>query len=257
MNVEAGAVVRLGDSGIVLYGDRYRGAGTRGNYYFRDFDWSDMPDIRADDTPRPMGDGNFPGRSYLDAIDHRMVGFLVAPSHEFLVWSMNRLKSERGRTTRVYVDEPGGTTWADAELRLVRFEPYGFAPEAALEIGFHLPDPRKYGKPKRVFASGEKASHGGNHDSIPEITVTGNMPSGYTIVGPAGKQYIVSQPLLSGSTHRIDFSTGLLYLNGALQSGAVTRAETWTVPPNQSVVMTLVPVSGSGALAIHVPRTSI
>lgn len=258
MNVEAGAVVRLGDSGIVLYGDRYRGPGTRGNYYFRDFDWTDMPGVRADDTPRPMGDGNFPAQSYLEAVDRTMVGFLVAPTHRHLVNASDRLKALRGQTLRVSVDEPGRTSWADAEIRGVQVDPLGFAPEAELRLVFHMPDPRKYGPSKKVFASGEMLSHWGNHASIPDVTVTGNMPSGYAIVGAGGKQYVVSQGLAPGQTHRIDFSTGWLYLNGVLQAGAVTRAETWTIPAGMAVgSMTLVPVSGSGALAIRVPYTAI
>lgn len=254
MNVEAGAVVRLGTTGIVLYGDRYRGPG---HYYFRDFNWADMPSIRTDDTPRPMADGDFLSASYLEAVDKEMTGFVVARSHGYLTQALNRLKAQRGRTLRVLVDEPSITSWADAEIRVIETELHGFAPEAQLRLGFHMADPRKYGASEKVFASGDALRHSGNYESTPDVTVTGNMPLGYAIVGPAGKQYIVSQALPAGSTHRIDFKTGWLYLNGVLQAGAVTRAETWTVPPGRSITMTLNPVSGSGELAIHVPYTAI
>lgn len=257
MNVEAGAIVRLGTTGIVLYGDRYRGPGRRGEFYFRDFGWNDMAGVRADDTPRPMSDGDFPSRSYLEAVDRTMSGFLVAPAHDYLVTAMNKLKAQRGRTLRVTVNEPGLRTWADAEIRTVAFDPLGFAPESEFQLGFHMPDPRRYGASDKVFASGEPLYHRGNYASVPEATVTGTMPSGYAIVGPDGKQYVVSQPLAAGQTHRIDFSTGWLYLNGVLQAGAVTRAETWTVPPGRTVTMTLVPVSGTGVLAVKLPYTAI
>lgn len=256
MNVEAGAVATLGATGLTLYGDRYRGPGVTGTFYFRNFTWSNLPGTRADDEPRPMGDGNFPAPSYLESITHRMGGFLVARSHEYLVREMNRLKSLRGRTMRLTVDEPGLTAWGTVEIRAVEFEPFGFAPEADFRVDFYMADPRKYGPSERVFGSGELAYHRGNLDAVPSVRVTGNMPLGYAILGPDGKQYVVTQPLTAGITHRIDFSTGLLYRSNVLQQGAVSRAEVWTVPPGPGVEMRLVTQSGGGTLAVEVPYTS-
>ncbi len=254
MNIDAGAIVRLGRTGITIYGDRYRGPG---ELYFRDFNWNDMPSMKSDDVQRPMSDGDYPSASYLEPRDLEMGGFLVAASHELMLHMVNRLKAQRGRTVRLAVDEPSLTTWADTEVRSVRVQPFGFAPEAEFTIVFHMPDPRKYGPPAKVFASGEPVSHRGNYDATPEVTVTGNMPSGYRITGPAGRQYVVSQALAPGQEHRIDFSTGWLYRDGVLQQGAVTRPEAWTIPPGSTVSMTLVPVAGSGALAVRVPYTAI
>lgn len=254
--MNAGAVVKLGSTGITIWGDRYDGPG---KFYFRDFNWGDMPGVKADDVERPMADGNFPGVSYLDARNLDMDGFLVATSHEKLVHQINRLKAQRGRTVRVTVEEPGLTTWADAEIRAVRVSLFGFAAEAHFEIQFHMPDPRKIGSPDELapFGSGVQAFHRGNYASTPNVTVTGVMPSGYRINGPDGMFYQVTQALAAGQTHRIDFETGFLYRNDVLQQGAVSRAEVWTIPPGLGVVMTLVPVSGSGTLAVTPPYTSI
>lgn len=253
MNPEAGANVRLGSTGITIWGDIYRGPG---KFHFRDFNWFDMPDVKVDDEPRPMGDGDFAPLSYLKARDLPMNGFVVENTHAELVHQMDRLKAQRGRTVRVAVDDPNRTTWADAEIRAVRFDPLGFAPEADFVVEFHMPDPRRFSSSAGVFASGEPVFHRGTYAATPDITVTGNMPSGYTVNGPDGKKYVVTQALTTGRAHRIDMHTGWLYLDGVLQQGAVSRAETWTIPPGRRVTMTLVPVSGSGALAILCPYTA-
>lgn len=252
MTVEAGAIVHFG-SGLPIYGDRFHGVG----FHFTDFNWNDLPDIRSDDVPRPLADGDFDPLSFLESRDLDMPGFVVAKSHTLLVREMNRMRRLRRQIIRVTVEEPGLTTWADAELRRVEFVPHGFAPEARFRLGLHMPDPRKFGASEKVFASGETVYHRGNYDAVPDATVTGSMPAGYRINGPDGKHYDVAQALTSGHTHRIDFETGYLYLDGVLQSAsAVTRAETWVVPPGTGFPMTLVPTSGTGTLATTVPYTS-
>ncbi|MBC6496112.1 hypothetical protein [Microbacterium sp. 4-7] len=250
--VQAGAIVHLG-SGLIIYGDYYRGIG----WHFEDFNWNDQPDVRADDVPRPLAHGNFPSETYLESRDLNMPGFVVAKSHSLLLKEKNKLNRLRRRIVRVTVEEPGLTTWADAEVRAVAFDDHGFAPEARFRLSLYMADPRKYGKSERVFSSGETVFHRGNADAAPDVTVTGNMPSGYSIQGPGGKHYDVAQALGAGQTHRIDFETGYLYRNGALQPAtAVSRAETWLVPPGTGFPMTLAPASGTGTLATKVPYTS-
>lgn len=251
MAVQAGAIVSLGSS-LRIYGDYFRGDG----FHFEDFNWNDLPDIKADDVSRPLADGDYLPLSFLESRNLVMPGFVVAKSHNDLVKRMNQVRRLRRRIVRVTVEEPGLTTWADAELREVQFVPHGFAPEARFRFGLHMPDPRKFGPSEKVFASGETVYHRGNYDSIPDATVTGNMPSGYRINGPDGKHYDVAQALTTGNTHRVDFGSGYLYRNDVLQSAsAVTRAETWTIPPGPGVPMTLVPTSGSGTLAVKAPYT--
>lgn len=253
MSVQVGANVQLGS--IHIYGDLYRGPG---EYHFHTFDWNDQPDVRSDDVARPLANGNFPPQSFLEAKDLRMAGFLVAKSHALLVREMNRMYRLRRELVRLTVREPGLTTWGDVEVRKVRFDPLGFAPEASFQIDLHMPDPVKTGA-SETFASGEVASHRGNYESTPILTVTttAGMPSGYRINGPDGKHYIVAQALTAGQVHEIDLETGWLYRNGVLQPAtAVSRAETWVVPAGPGFPMTLVPVSGSGVLAARVAYKS-
>ena len=250
--VQAGAIVTL-DKSLRIYGDYFRGIG----WHFEDFNWNDQPDVRAHDVPRPLAHGDFPSDTFLESRDLNMPGFVVAKSHTTLLREKSRLHRLRRRTVRVLVEEPGLTTWADAEVRVVEFADHGFAPEARFRLGLHMPDPRKYGASEKSFTSGEIVFHYGNTDATPVATVTGNMPSGYSIQGPDGKHYDVAQALSGGQTHRIDFETGYLYRNGALQPAtAVSRAETWLVPPGPGFPMTLAPVAGAGTLATKVPYTS-
>lgn len=250
--VQAGAIVSLG-SGLIIYGDYYRGIG----WHFEDFNWNDQPDVRADDIPRPLAHGDFAPQTFLESRDLTMPGFVVAKSHTLLLKEKNKLHRLRRRIVRVTVEEPGLTTWADAEVRVVEFADHGFAPETRFRLGLHMPDPRKFGPSAKVFASGETVFHRGNTDAVADVSVTGNMPSGYSIQGPSGKHYDVAQALVAGQTHRIDFETGYLYRNGVLQPAtAVSRAETWLVPPGPGFPMSLAPVSGTGTLATKVPYTS-
>ena len=92
--------------------------------------------------------------------------------------------------------------------------------------------------------------HRGNTPGIPTIRVTGTMPSGYTINGPGGREYVVEQALTAGQTHEIRMRTGWLYRNGSLQRSAVSRMQTWAIPSASLTTMTLDPVSGSGQMTV-------
>ena len=163
-----------------------------------------------------------------------------------------------GQSDELEVQTSAGTK--SATVRVVSAK----APEldettATFLLQLFAADPRRYGK-SRVVGPGTSLNptHKGRATAAPLIRVTGAMPGGYRINGPGGRQFIVSQALSSGQTHEIDMQTGWLTRNGVWQRTAVSRAETWGVPPGvASTPMTLVPVSGSGQMTVITTDTDL
>jgi hypothetical protein len=81
------------------------------------------------------------------------------------------------------------------------------------------------------------------------------MASGYTIEGPDGAEFSVTQAVTTGHPHTIDMRTGLLSVDGAVVYGQVSSGDTWEIPAGSAVSMTLVPVAGSGTLTATVRDT--
>lgn len=88
----------------------------------------------------------------------------------------------------------------------------------------------------------------GNFPACPTFTVTGVMPSGYSLVG-GGKSYVVSQGLASGQTHSVDMYDAILLRNGVAQPGGASSPRPLLVPPSGALTVNLVPVSGAGTVS--------
>lgn len=223
--------------------------------------WDDGTAVRREDTPRPAQHGSFPVPGVRDARVITISGWILASSSSDLIHMRDQLLSilADGGAGRMVVVQPDRTTWADVMLTdMPTVKVRGTSElEATFTIQFWAPDPRKYGETNRFF-NGEPMFHYGNFPAAPMLGVTATSAmAGYTIHGPDSKQYVVTQSLPAGQTHTIDMRTGQLSLNGALQLGAVSRADTWSIPPGRQVLHTLTPVSGSGSLSGTVPDTFI
>lgn len=112
-------------------------------------------------------------------------------------------------------------------------------------------DPRRYGESHTYFGSSVQAFHYGNFPASPVVEVAGPRSAPYTINGPGSRQFQVTQALTAGQTHRINFRTGQVLRNGAVQSGAIGRADLWTVPPGGQTGMSI----SSGSMTVVVPDT--
>lgn len=243
-----------------------RGYGTKDSIGFfveqDGFDgWEDAPDARRDTVDIPNGHGAFDQPNWLAPRDITIKGFAQART-------VRELEAMRDQLTgcladaagKIVVEYRGRTTWATVRRGLSRptFKSVGGTRYGTFEISLWARNPRKFGE-VQVAGPGTSvtAFHYGNFSASPELLVTGVMPSGYRVNGPDGRQFVVSQALAAGQTHRIDMSTGWLYRNGVLQTGAVSSARIWTVPSGVRVTHTLVPVSGSGQLTVRTPDTYI
>lgn len=103
---------------------------------------------------------------------------------------------------------------------------------------FRAPSQRFYGRthspdPDTVA----QLTNHGNYAATAVIDVPGPHP-GFTINGPGGRKFVVSQPAASGQEHRVVFRNGSVTLNGSRQYDVTPIAQLWAVPPYQTVTVT-------------------
>jgi hypothetical protein len=225
--------------------------------------WFGGVDARGDSESRASGDGDFDIPSFLAPRVITLEGLCHSGSEKQQERHNDQLSGlfGSGVVQRVHVESTKGTTWADGKLSLGTspvFEPilWGSVAEYALSVKFNRP--QKYGNENDTeTATQVVAYHYGNFKAAPVITVSGSMPSGYTINGPDGKKFTVTRAVTSGNPHTIDMRTGYLSVGGSVVMGSVTRADLWAVPRGTSVTQWLSPVSGSGTIQVRTLDTYI
>lgn len=213
--------------------------------------------FRRQETSRPSAHGDFDSRSYRTGRRISWGGLVLTDSGAEQEHAIRRLEAvaSSGNLSQITFESGSNPLWgmfgSDSEID-VRVETYGAV--ARYKLGVYAPDPLMFGE-VRSYAAGVPAVHYGNFPALPELTVTGPHPAGYT-VSAGSSQFTVTTPLASGSTDVIDMSTGWVRRNGVLLVGGVSVADTWTVPPGlPGVVHSL--TGGSGSLTVRVTDTFI
>lgn len=215
-------------------------------------------EVDREQVGRENAHGRFPAPGYLAPRPIAWGGLILTNTPAEQEHAIRRLSGSSGLEGADRLVADGDTTvWVDVEpVRIANPEVLVPGKIASYEVRVEAPDPFLFGE-THVFGPATSTSvyHYGNANAVPVVEVTGSMPSGYRVNGPGGAQFVVSQALSSGQTHRLDFRTGWLYRNGTLQQGAVSRAQTWVIPPGLPVAMSLTPVLGSGQMTVRVPDT--
>jgi len=212
--------------------------------------------IRRENTERPNAHGSFPAPGYFESRRISWSGLILTENEGEQDHAVRSLAGILGGGTGRLTAQGTSSVWTDVQRVSVESQIVTPGTVGSYSVSVEAPDPFLYGE---TVSFGPDVSvtvhHHGNTNAAPDVTVTGTMPSGYRVNGPGGAQYIVSQALTSAVTHRIDFNTGWLYRNGVLQQGAVSRAETFVIPPGVASAMSLTPVSGSGVLTAKLTDT--
>lgn len=224
--------------------------------------WDDPIAQRRTETTYPNSAGSFDSPGYGVARVISFTGYAIARTPGDLVHAGDRFAGllADGSLGRLVVTREDEDRWADVRLAASATPAFVVkAPSrtaADFTIQFWAPDPRKYGITHQ-FGPGSNLTlwHYGNAQAYPILTITGSLPTGYTIDGPNGLSYSVTQALTSGQTHTIDMRTGILSLNGVAQFGVSSVADLWTVPPGARQTNVFVPASGSGQLSASVVDT--
>jgi hypothetical protein len=226
--------------------------------------WDDGVDVKRDGASRPQAHGDFDVPGFLESRVVSLSGDVVVDPTKGRAWMRSALTGlgADGNSMRVVVEHNGETQWADGRLALkTKFKATGTDKRhATFQLQLWFANPRKFGDavafPNAKYSLAE-VHHRGNFAAVPIHTVTGSMPAGYTINGPAGKKFTVTAPVTSGNPHVIDMATGRVTVNGSVVLGAVTRGDTWSIPGGAQVIHSLSPVSGSGSLSTLVKDTFI
>lgn len=218
--------------------------------------WDDAPAGRRAGVDRPTAHGSFDVPVWRGERVVTIDGPALAYSESELGHLRSRVTGlgSDGRRVRLTVDHQGKTLWADGRVVEATFRDSG-ARGRRLHAKFSLQivaaDMRKYGPVVAFPGASVQAFHYGNFPSAPVIEVAGPVAAPYTVASQ-GRSYTVTQALTSGQTHRIDMATGWLYRNGVLQTGAVSSAQTFEVPPGQPVAVT-----GPASMTVKVTDTYI
>jgi hypothetical protein len=249
LSVRIGAVEFKGltDKGFLITPDGFKG-------------WDDSTPTKRQKVDRPWAHGAFGIRGFRDSRIVTLAGYCFADSEQQLDWYGSQLTGllADGDVGQIVVEHSGKTTWTQCYVDdEPQFDVIASGAAATYELKLWCPNPRKFGNTNTPPAAATVTSyHYGNFPATSVITVSGSM-SGYTIAGPTGKLYTVTQPVVAGHPHVIDMATGLLSIDGAYVTGVVSRGDTWAVPPGAQVVQTLTPLSGSGVMSVSTLDTYI
>lgn len=220
-------------------------------------EWFVTPDMRRDYSDRPNAHGQFPAQGYLSGRVIPLSGQVQATSVEKYEKAISNLSGvlAGGGIGRLTVEMSLGETYADVYRHGkpdIKHALYGSI--AYYQMFFWAPDPQRFGE-TRSFPAGTSVTveHYGNFDAIPKVTVTGT--GAYTI-SDGTHLFTVSNPIAPGQVDTIDFAKGWVYRNGVLLFGAVSRAETITVPPG--LPKTTLTISGGPIMStVAVTDTSV
>lgn len=212
--------------------------------------------VKGESVSRPSQHGDYELPTYLESRIVSLSGNCLADSPERLGQLRRQFTGLLvGAVGNVVFEHLGSTVWGRAGLAPGVQKKFkvnaATSTDARFQLQLKFADPRLFGE-SRAFAAATSLSlqHYGNFLSLPVLEVTGSMPSGYSVNGPDGRKFTVTQALTAGQTHRIDMNTGRLYRNGVLQVGWVSRTETWGIPAGSlGVPYTLAPVSGTGLIS--------
>jgi len=241
----------LGTSGFFLAPDGYEGI-------------ESGADMRREDLDLPVAHGSYALGGKLSDRVISLSGTAVADSPEALA-AMGRtftaLLADGGRGL-LKIGQNELNLWTEVGLASrTKFITDGLDLKAAdFQIQFTAADPRLYGDINRFgpvpVGSILTLSHRGTFPASPRFTINGASAGGYTIGGPDGKQFVVTQPLVAGIPHVVDFRNKRLYVNGVRVLGGVGNATTWLVNPGLPTTVVTI-TGGTATIAASVLNTYI
>lgn len=222
--------------------------------------WFDSPEIKRDRYSRPHGDGDVETEINFESRLITFNGRVRSKNHDYLHEAANRLVALPGRgKKKLVVQGHGPTQWALVDPRgkvKTSFETDSYL---SFQIPLEATDPFKYGQLRTVnVASGVEGSvhHRGTTEAWPVVTVTGNMPDGYTLTFRS-QQVSVPMGLTPSITHRIEYKTRRLYVNGEVFFGAFGKTDFRSMAPGVRRSFDLTCPTGSGTAKVELVDTFI
>lgn len=129
----------------------------------------------------------------------------------------------------------------------------GDSRRADFTIRFRAASQRYFGETTTFEGSYVVAFHRGTFPAEPVVEVPGPH-SGFTLYGPDGRTFTVTQSAPAGSVHTVSMRYGHVALDGVVQAGAASSAAVWAIPADVRVPMGIV---GAPLMRVKVPDTFI
>ncbi|MCP1414410.1 hypothetical protein [Paenarthrobacter sp. A20] len=221
--------------------------------------WEDSPGIKGDNIARPDADGDYDLPIENEARWVNIGGILTSTSRQLLMSGGDALKGRMAG--RFQVENVLGVRWAESK----RASPVKFVAinnfMATWQVRLKFDESTKYGDTRTWVASvGANAGgifHKGNYNAFPKFTVAGAMPGGYRLT-IMGQVFNVTQPLISGQPHSIEYSSGRLRIGGNVVHGGVGYGFTPYVPPGAITALSIVPgTTGTATATLSLTDTYI
>lgn len=218
--------------------------------------WRERPAVKRNSESRTAGDGSYKTPVYYENRLVTINGRLFTKNHEYLHQAEGILNSlgHRGGV-KLLVKGHGPTQWATVDPR--------GTPELTVVTGtflqFQIPleaiDPFKYGESYAVAGSASSYPslfHRGTVPAWPVVTVTGSGTYTLNINGLVS----VTQPLVSGVSHTIDYRTGILRAGGSVVRGGFSTAN--FQPINSGMAQTMwITATGTANVTVRYNDTYI
>jgi len=212
---------------VMLDGQILHGLDQYGWWQVNEMDgWDQSPEEKSNTEERPLADGDYDTVVRYSRRLVTMSGRLVAKTPEQAFLARERLSALLRDTGVFQVEQMNFARWSPFARR-GRISPgriRGRLLTYRAEIRFN--DPRKFGEQHTVPGSvGSPGSvfHRGTHPAWQVVTVTGSSGGGYTIT-LNGQSVVVTQPLVSGTPHVLDYRTGILRIGGSVIRGGISTA---------------------------------
>lgn len=221
-------------------------------------------DMRREDLDLPAAHGSYRMPGFLDSRAISISGVAVAASSDALGAMGRQLTAllATGGSALLKLKHHELNVWAEVSLASrTQFVIRAATPWLAdFQIQFVAADPRLYGEINRFgpipVGSILTLSHRGTFPASPRFTINGASAGGYTIGGPDGKNFVVTQPLVGGIPHVVDFRNRRLYVGGNRVLGGIGNATTWQVNPGLPTTIVTI-TGGTATIAASLPNTYI
>lgn len=218
--------------------------------------WWDSPSPRRQRAERTNGDGSF--RTPIE-YDNRLItyeGRVISKNHDYLHQAAGILTAlgHRGNV-KFLVEGHGPTQWATVDPRGSVKTSF----ETDTYLNFQIPleaiDPVKYGESYAVTGSASSYPslfHRGTVPAWPVVTVTGSGTYTLNINGLVS----ITQPLVAGVPHTIDYRTGILRAGGSVVRGGFSTANFQPIMPGMAQTMWIT-ASGTANVTVRYNDTYI
>lgn len=195
--------------------------------------WFNRPSPKTRSEPRSIGDGGYRTPVEYGSRQITVQGLVESRNHDYLHQAVERINAAGFRgNVKLLVKGHGATQWATVDPRPGAQVDTEFLTDQLLRYSIPLEaiDPFKYGESYEITGSASSYPslfHRGTVPAWPVVTVTGSGTYTLNINGLVS----ITQPLVSGVPHTLDYRTGILRAGGSVVRGGFSTANFQPIRP--------------------------